>query len=290
MSPPDHTPGAAPGAIPTLPPLREVIAAHGLAAKKALGQNFILDLNLTARIVRAAGDLTGVQVIEIGPGPGGLTRALLASPAAQVTAIERDPRCLGALAELGYAYPGRLRVVEGDAREVNPAALVPAPRAIIANLPYHVATELLIGWLHGIEHLTSLTLMFQLEVAERIVAKPGTKDYGRLAVITQALTRAKIALTLPPAAFTPPPSVRSAVVHFTPLADRPAPDVVRALEQLTAAGFGQRRKMLKTSLKPVLPDTEATLVAAGLTPTDRAESLPLRGWIALAEVLAAAPS
>lgn len=266
--------------LATLPPLREVIARHELGARKALGQNFLLDLNLTRRIVRAAGDLTGVQVVEIGPGPGGLTRAILETDCAAVVAIERDPRCLAALADLAVAAGGRLRLVEADALEVDPAALCAAPRAVIANLPYNVATPLLIGWLKRIDDYRSLTLMFQKEVADRLVARPGSKAYGRLSVMTRWCARVRPCLTLPPQAFTPPPKVESTVVHLT--AD---PGRVRvpfaAMEAVTAAAFGQRRKMLRTSLKP-LGDVDRLLDQAGLAPTLRADAVDVGGYVRLA--------
>ncbi|GAB5387862.1 MAG: 16S rRNA (adenine(1518)-N(6)/adenine(1519)-N(6)) -dimethyltransferase RsmA [Alphaproteobacteria bacterium] len=269
-------------AIAAMPPLREVIAEHRLSAEKSLGQNFLLDLNLTARIARSAGDLSGVHVVEIGPGPGGLTRALLMSDAETVTAIERDRRIADVLAPMSDAAEGRFRFVEGDAMEVDAASLVPAPRAIIANLPYNIATPLLIGWLEQASHWQSLTLMFQKEVALRIVATPGSKAYGRLAVLTALTAQAQIALTLPPQAFTPPPKVESAVVHLVPHADQPAPDLLQAVSKVTAAAFGQRRKMLRKSLSPLFVDTEASLISLDIPPTARAETIPPDGFRALA--------
>ncbi len=263
-----------------LPPLREVIARFGLDARKALGQNFLLDLNLTGRIARSAGDMTGVTVVEIGPGPGGLTRALLATKAKQVIAIERDHRFIEALQDVIQAADGRLSIVEGDALEVDPIQIAPAPRAIVANLPYNVATPLLIGWLGRIEEFVSLTLMFQKEVADRLVAKPGSKAYGRLSVITQWRSDARVLFNLPAKAFTPPPKVESTIVHLTPRAN-PEPAEWKALEQVTAAAFGQRRKMLRQSLKS-LGNAEALLAAAGIEPTARAEEVDVAGFAALA--------
>ncbi|UWQ20821.1 16S rRNA (adenine(1518)-N(6)/adenine(1519)-N(6))-dimethyltransferase RsmA [Jannaschia sp. W003] len=274
--------------IDDLPPLRDVIAAHGLTARKALGQNFILDLNLTARIARVAG-ARGARVLEVGPGPGGLTRGLLAEGAERVLAIEKDARCLAALAEIADANPGRLEVVHGDALAVDPAAHLEAPWRVCANLPYNVGTELLVRWLTPPAWpppWESLTLMFQREVAQRIVAAPGSKAYGRLAVLAQWRCDVEIALSLPPEAFVPPPKVHSAVVHLRAL---PAPRFeadAAVLSRLVAAGFGQRRKMLRASLRGAVPDVEDALRAAGLAPTDRAEVVPLEGWCALARVVA----
>jgi 16S rRNA (adenine1518-N6/adenine1519-N6)-dimethyltransferase len=276
--------------IDGLPPLREVIATHGLSARKALGQNFLLDLNLTAKIARAAGDLTGCDVLEVGPGPGGLTRGLLAEGARRVVAIEKDARCLPALAEISAAYPGQLEVLNEDALQVDWAAHLTPPIKVVANLPYNVGTELLIRWLTPKlwpPQWQSLTLMFQREVAERIVAQPGGKAYGRLAVLAQWRCSARIALTLPPEAFTPPPKVKSAVVHLTAL---PAPRFEadpKVLERVVAAGFNQRRKMLRAALKGLAPDIEDRILAAGLTPTDRAEQVPIEGFCALARQIAA---
>lgn len=273
-----------------LPPLREVIAAHDLKAKKSYSQNFILDLNLTRRIARAAGPLDGRWVVEIGPGPGGLTRGLLIEGAARVVAIERDRRCLPALAEIAARYPGQLVVHEGDALEADWSALLadcPGKAIIAANLPYAVATLLLVGWLEAEPWppwWDRMALMFQKEVAERIVAAPGTKAYGRLAVISQWRAEARIALTLSPAAFTPPPKVDSAVVLFTPRA-RPAPPCsVKTLGRITAAAFGQRRKMLRAGLKQLTPFPEVLLREAGIAPEERAENVPPEGFARLAEV------
>ncbi|MBL3572678.1 16S rRNA (adenine(1518)-N(6)/adenine(1519)-N(6))-dimethyltransferase RsmA [Rhodovulum sulfidophilum] len=277
--------------IDGLPPLREVIAAHELSAKKALGQNFLLDLNLTAKIARVAGDLRWTDVLEIGPGPGGLTRGLLAEGARRVLAVEKDARCLAALAEIAAVYPGRLEVVNGDALAVDPLAHLAPPVKIVANLPYNVGTELLVRWLTPADwppFWSSLTLMFQKEVAERIVALPGSKAYGRLAILAQWRAEARIALRLPPEAFTPPPKVSSAVVHLTAL-PRPRFEADPAvLERVVAAAFGQRRKMLRSSLKGLAPEIEDLLRMAGIAPTERAEQIPLEGFCALARALAAA--
>ena len=275
-------------AIDGLPPLREVIARHGLSAKKALGQNFILDLNLTARIARAAGDLTRSDVLEVGPGPGGLTRGLLAEGARHVLAVEKDPRCLPALAEIAEAYPGRLSVVNADALGLDVSAHLTPPIKIVANLPYNVGTELLVRWLTPSVWppvWQSLTLMFQREVAERIVAVPGSKAYGRLALLAQWRCDAKIVMELPPEAFTPPPKVRSAVVHLVALATPRFEADPKVLERVVAAGFNQRRKMLRASLKSLAPDIEDRLRAAGIEPTDRAETVDLERFCALARSL-----
>lgn len=277
-------------AIDGLPPLREVIARHGLAARKALGQNFLLDLNLTAKIARAAGDLSACDVLEVGPGPGGLTRALLAGGARHVLAVEKDDRCLPALAEIAAAFPGRLEVVHGDALAVDAAARLTPPVRVVANLPYNVGTELLAGWLTPPEwppFWQSLTLMFQKEVAERIVARPGSKAYGRLAILAQWRCEARIVMVLPPEAFTPAPKVHSAVVHLTALPDPRFPADAKVLGRIVAAGFNQRRKMLRASLKGVAPDIEAKLLAAGIAPTARAEEVPLEAFCALARIVAA---
>ena len=274
---------------PPLPPLRQVIARHGLRAKHSLGQHFLLDRNATARIAAAAGPLDGVQVIEIGPGPGGLTRALLDAGAARVVAVERDRRCLVALDELAAAYPGRLVIVAGDALEVDAAGLCPAPRKIVANLPYNVATALLLRWLAAPGAYLGLTLMFQREVAARLVAAPGSRAYGRLSVIPQWLCEVRILFHLPARAFTPPPKVASSLVGLTP---RPAPlePASRpALERVTAAAFGQRRKMLRSSLKTLGVDAGALIAAAGIDPTARAETLDVAQFCALARALEAAP-
>jgi 16S rRNA (adenine1518-N6/adenine1519-N6)-dimethyltransferase len=266
----------------SLPPLREVIDRYGLMAKKSLGQNFLLDLNLTAKIARAAGNLAGKNVIEIGPGPGGLTRALLDTEAISVNAVERDDRCIAALQEVIAAHPGRLIIRGDDAMKVDVTTLCPAPRAIVANLPYNIATPLLIGWLENITAFDSLTLMFQKEVAERMTAKPRTKDYGRLSIITQWLTKAEKKFDIPPSAFTPQPKVTSTVVHLKPRLDRT--DTVRfeVMEKVTAAAFGQRRKMLRQSLKTLTEDAEGLLTYAGIQPTARAEEIDIAGFIKLA--------
>ena len=269
----------------TLPPLREVIAAHGLSASKALGQNFLLDEQLLDRITRIPGDLADRAVLEIGPGPGGLTRALLRA-GARVTAIEMDRRCLPALAELAEAFPGRLRVVEGDAMKIGHDALMGEPYAVAANLPYNVGTALFVGWLSGEEwppRWTSLTLMFQQEVAQRIVAEPGSDAYGRLAVLAQWRSRAKLAMKVHRSAFTPPPKVMSAVVHVEP-ADQPEGVSARVLEKLTEAAFGQRRKMLRQSLKG-LPGAVEVLEKLGIDSQRRAETLSVAEFVALAREL-----
>ena len=279
-------------AIDGLPPLREVIARHDLRAKKQLGQNFLLDLNLTAKIARAAGDLTGCDVIEVGPGPGGLTRGLLAEGARRVLAIEKDERALPALAEIAEAYPGRLEVIHGDALEIDPLAYLRPPIRICANLPYNVGTELLIRWLTPPQwppFWESLTLMFQKEVAERIVARPGGKAYGRLAVLAQWRSDARIVMTLPPEAFVPAPKVHSSVVHLTALPEPRYPADAAVLNRVVAAGFNQRRKMLRASLKGLHPAIEDLLVDAGIAPTARAEEIGLEQFCALARLLAAAP-
>ncbi len=286
------TPLEVTGASPDgLPPLREVIRELDLGAKKSLGQNFILDLNLTRRIARAAGPLAGLTVVEIGPGPGGLTRGLLLEGARRVIAIEADPRCAPVLDAIGARYPGQLEAVMGDATTVDFARLVGADagRAVIAaNLPYNVATRLLIGWLETEPWppwFIRMALMFQKEVADRIVAAPGTKAYGRLAVIAQWRTRARIALTLGPEAFTPPPKVASAVVEFTPHAIcTPACNVI-TLGRVTAAAFGQRRKMLRQSLRSLIPEPTALLTAAGIEPTARAEELAPADFARLAALV-----
>jgi 16S rRNA (adenine1518-N6/adenine1519-N6)-dimethyltransferase len=268
----------------TLPSLRETIARHGLDARKSLGQHFLLDTALCARIAAAAGPMEGRHVLEVGPGPGGLTRALLATPAAKVLAVELDRRAVAALAELAAAHPGRLEVMEADALKVDVAALLPAPRRIVANLPYNVATPLLVGWLRGAAAIESMTLMFQQEVAERITAAPGTEMYGRLGVLAQWRCRTSLLLTLPPGAFSPPPKVWSAVVGLTPLPDDPGPALFATMERLTAAAFGQRRKMLRGALKS-LGEAEALLGAAEIDPTRRAETLTIAEFDRLARLL-----
>jgi 16S rRNA (adenine1518-N6/adenine1519-N6)-dimethyltransferase len=276
-------------AIDGLPPLRAVIAAHGLVAKKQLGQNFLLDLNLTAKIARMAGDLSACDVLEVGPGPGGLTRGLLAEGARRVLAVEKDARCLPALTEIAAAYPGRLDVILGDALTVDAAAHLIAPIRVVANLPYNVGTELLIRWLTPAiwpPFWDSLTLMFQKEVAERIVARPGSKAYGRLALLAQWRADPKIVLTLPPEAFTPAPKVHSAVVHFTRRAGPLFAADEKILSRVTAMAFNQRRKMLRSSLKALAPDIEEKLRTAGIDPTARAEEISLELFCALARAVA----
>jgi 16S rRNA (adenine1518-N6/adenine1519-N6)-dimethyltransferase len=268
-----------------LPPLREVIAKYDLAARRALGQNFLLDLNLTAKIARAAGDLAAGTTIEIGPGPGGLTRALLSHGARELIAIERDARCLGALAEIATAYPGRLTVIEGDALAVDCARLGNAPRRIVANLPYNIATPLIIKWLQQGAAFASLTVMVQKEVADRLIAKPRTKDYGRLSVLAQFLARPRRLFDLPPRAFVPPPKVTSTVIELLPLAEPAFPARLADLERVTQAAFGQRRKMLRQSLRSLGGDTEALMAAAEITPTARAEELTVAQFAALAQAL-----
>jgi 16S rRNA (adenine1518-N6/adenine1519-N6)-dimethyltransferase len=281
-----------------LPPLREVIARHGLSARKALGQNFLMDLNLTARIARASGPLEGATVVEVGPGPGGLTRALLAEGAARVIAIERDERCLAALAEISAHYLGRLQVISGDALKIDLGPYLdgtdvggqtPKPARIVANLPYNVGTELFVRWMtpeHWPPWWESLTLMFQREVAERIVAPPGSGAYGRLSVLAQWRARARIAFDVNPGAFTPAPKVTSSVVHVVPA--EPMADVApRLLEQVVAAAFSQRRKMLRQSLKTRYSDPIPLLEAAGIDPTRRAETLTIAEFLALSRAVSA---
>ena len=274
--------------IDGLPPLREVIATHQLSAKKSLGQNFLLDLNLTAKIARAAGDLSGMDVLEVGPGPGGLTRGLLAEGARRVLAVEKDARCLPALDEIARHYEGRLEVINGDALQVDPLEKLTPPIAICANLPYNVGTELLVRWLTPTDwppFWSTLTLMFQREVAERIVAKPGSKAYGRLALLAQWRCEARIVISLPPSAFTPPPKVSSAVVHLKALPEPRYPADAKTLERVVAMAFNQRRKMLRAALKGLAPDIEEKLLAAGIEPTERAEQVSLEQFCALARVL-----
>jgi 16S rRNA (adenine1518-N6/adenine1519-N6)-dimethyltransferase len=258
---------------PTLPPLREVIAQFGLRPDKSLGQHFLLDANLLARIVQAAGALDGVHGIEIGPGPGGLTRALLDSAVAHVTAIEIDPRAVAALAPLAACYPDRLTVHQGDALKLDVSALTAAPRAIIANLPYNVGTKLLVNWLAQASSYQSFTLMFQLEVAQRIVAAPGSSAYGRLSVLSQWLCEVDIAFIVPAGAFSPPPKVDSAIVRLTPRPIQPPPHQLAAMERLTAAAFGQRRKMLRGALRALGGDM--LLSNAEIAPDRRAETLTI---------------
>jgi 16S rRNA (adenine1518-N6/adenine1519-N6)-dimethyltransferase len=268
-----------------LPPLREVIARYELSARRALGQNFLLDLNLTGKIARAAGELSTGTTIEIGPGPGGLTRALLHHGAREVIAIERDQRCLGALAEIARAYPGRLTVVEGDALTVDCARLGTAPRRIVANLPYNIATPLIIKWLQQGTAFASLTVMVQKEVADRLVAKPRSKEYGRLSVLAQFLASPRRLFDLPPRAFVPPPKVTSTVIELLPLAEPAFPARLADLERVTQAAFGQRRKMLRQSLRSLGGDAEALLAAADIAPTARAEELTVAQFAALAQAL-----
>jgi len=272
-----------------LPPLREVIRACGLIAKKSLGQNFLLDFNLTRRIARAAGPLEGATIVEVGPGPGGLTRALFLEGAERIVVIERDERCLAALHDIAALYPGRLEIVAADARTIDYGALaLPSPARIVANLPYSVGTPLFIGWLKTEPWppwFDRLVLMFQREVAERIVATPGTKDFGRLAVLSQWRTQPRILFNVPADAFTPRPKVDSAVVELVPRQiPEPACDV-RRLEQVTAAAFGQRRKMLRASLRQITPDAEALLEGLGLDPKARAEELQVGDFCRIANAL-----
>jgi 16S rRNA (adenine1518-N6/adenine1519-N6)-dimethyltransferase len=272
-------------AIDNLPPLRQVIADHDLSARKSLGQNFLLDLNLTAKIARQAGDLSGCDVLEIGPGPGGLTRGLLSEGARRVLAIEKDTRCLPALDEIATAYPGRLEVLNADALDVDPLQHLTPPIKIAANLPYNVGTELLIRWLTPPDwppFWQSLTLMFQREVAERIVAQPGYRAYGRLAILSQWRSDAQIVMHLSPGAFTPPPKVSSAVVHLTALPEPRFPADPKILERVVARAFNQRRKMLRAALKGMATDIEERLLSAGIQPTDRAETVHLEQFCALA--------
>jgi len=265
----------------SLPPLREVIATHDLAPKKSLGQHFLLDLNLTSRVARAAGSLKNHTIIEIGPGPGGLTRALLMEGAKKVIAIERDARAIAALKEIAAAYPHRLEIIEADALTLNPAELASGPKKIVANLPYNISTQLVLNWLETITDYDCLTLMFQKEVAERLAAQPRSKDYGRLSVLTQWLCEVSLDFHIKPTAFTPPPKVMSTVATLRP---RPQPlvDVPKAaLERVTQAAFGQRRKMLRASLKPL--GGEAFLTACDIDPTRRAEELSVTEFCTLAQ-------
>lgn len=275
-------------ALDGLPPLRDVIARHDLRAKKSLGQNFLLDLNLTAKIARKAGDLTACDVLEIGPGPGGLTRGLLAEGARRVLAIEKDTRVMPALAEIAAHYPGRLEVLNADALAVDVSAHLTPPIRICANLPYNVGTELLTRWLTPRAwppFWVSLTLMFQREVANRIVAQPGSRTYGRLAILAQWRTDAEVVMELPPEAFTPAPKVHSAVVHLTALPEPRYPAPAGVLSQVTAMAFQQRRKMLRASLKGLHPEVEELLTAAGIAPTDRPEAVALEQFCALARLV-----
>jgi 16S rRNA (adenine1518-N6/adenine1519-N6)-dimethyltransferase len=274
-----------------LPPLRDVIKRYDLAARKSLGQNFLLDLNLTRKIARAANP-QGATIYEVGPGPGGLTRALLMEGAARVIAVERDERCLPALEDIARAFPNRLSIVPADALALDEVKLfaelgIATPLKIAANLPYNIGSALLVKWLTQSQwppFWESLTLMFQREVAERIVAKPASKEYGRLSILTQWRSRAKILFDVLPRAFTPPPKVTSAVLHVEPLADPIAPARLSDLEAVTAAAFGHRRKMLRQSLKSLTPDTETLLASAGIDPTERAERLTIADFAALARI------
>ncbi len=274
--------------IDNLPPLREVIASHGLAARRELGQNFLLDMNLTRRIARAGGSVAGKTVIEVGPGPGGLTRALLAEGAKKVIAIERDVRALPILEQISEAYPGRLEIISGDALEIDYPILAQGPTRIVANLPYNIATPLLTGWLTGKSwppFFESLTLMFQKEVAQRICAQPGKKHFGRLGVLAACRSEAHIMFDVQASAFTPPPKVTSSVVHLTPISKvQEVP--VEALEAVTRAAFGQRRKMIRQSLKGLNVPVETLLAAAGLEGTERAETLSIKSFLAIAECVA----
>jgi 16S rRNA (adenine1518-N6/adenine1519-N6)-dimethyltransferase len=269
-------------ALAALPPLREVIASNGLNANKRLGQHFLLDLNLTAKIARAAGDLSGVTAIEIGPGPGGLTRALLDTAASEVVAIERDPRCIAALESLIKAAHGRLRLIEADALDVDLAALAPAPRAIVANLPYNVGTPLLIAWLARATQFDSMTLMFQREVALRLVAPPRDKSYGRLSVMTRWLTEPHLVFDVPARAFSPPPAVVSSVVRLVPRVLGAGEPNFATMERIVGAAFGQRRKMLRAALKSLVSDPLPLLAIAAIDPTARAEELDVDAFRRLA--------
>jgi 16S rRNA (adenine1518-N6/adenine1519-N6)-dimethyltransferase len=297
MSDPTESSSSPAATAPELPPLREVIVRYGLDARKSLGQHFLLDINLTRRIARAAGDLSNGTIIEIGPGPGGLTRALLLEGAQSVVAVERDQRCVQALAELAGMFPGRLRTIHGDARQIDTSSLGPAPRRIVANLPYNISTSLLVRWLHGIAadpgSLESLTLMFQKEVADRLSARPNSKAYGRLSVITQWLCQVQPLFNLPAAAFTPPPKVASTVVQLLPRSKPLCPARLEAMEKITAAAFGQRRKMLRQSLKSLIaqPSRKTTasrvdemLAQAGIAGDLRAENLSISDFCILARL------
>ena len=275
--------------IDQLPPLHDVISTHSLNAKKSLGQNFLLDLNLTAKIARLAGDLEGYDVLEVGPGPGGLTRGLLASGARRVIALEKDPRCIPALNEIAEVYPGQLDIFNADALDFDVRSHLTVPIRIVANLPYNVGTALLIRWLTPKDwppFWSTLTLMFQKEVAERIIATPGSKSYGRLAILAQWKSNPKIMMELPPEAFTPPPKVHSAVVHFDALPEPRFPAPAGLLTSTVAMAFNQRRKMLRSSLKSASPNIENVLRDAGIEPTARAEEISLEGFCALARRLA----
>ncbi len=279
----------------SLPPLREVIKRYGIGARRSLGQHFLLDENLTGRIARAASDLDNSTVVEVGPGPGGLTRGLLANGARKVVAIERDARCVEALSTLGATYPDRLHVIEGDALSIDAVAAAEqvgggAPIRIVSNLPYNVATPLLVAWMAQASSFAELVLMFQKEVAQRIVAEPGSRIYGRLSVLVQWRCEARRVFDIPPRAFVPPPKVTSTVVRLVPRAKPLAPCAQADLERVTAAAFGQRRKMLRSSLKNLGGDTIALLVAAGIDPEARAETLSVEQFCALARALRSAES
>lgn len=274
--------------IDGLPPLREVIATHNLVAKKSLGQNFLLDLNLTAKIARQAGDLSACDVLEVGPGPGGLTRGLLVEGARKVLAVEKDSRAMAPLAEIQEAYPGRLEVVNADALELDPLEHLTPPIRIVSNLPYNVGTELLVRWLTPPSWpptWSSLTLMFQKEVAERIVAQPGSKKYGRLAVLAQWRTNPRVVMELPPEAFTPPPKIHSAVVHLEALPEPRFEADAKKLQAVVAKAFGQRRKMMRASLKGLHPEIEDVLTSVGIKPTARAEEIGVEAFCALSRAL-----
>ena len=275
--------------IDDLPPLRDVIAAHGLDAKKSLGQNFLLDPNLTSKISRLAGDISDHDVLEVGPGPGGLTRGLLAAGARRIVALEKDPRCMPALVQIAAAYPGRLDLFNADALDFDMRGQLTGPVRVVANLPYNVGTELLVRWLTPKDwppFWSTLTLMFQKEVAGRIIATPGTKAYGRLGILAQWKSTPSVVMELPPEAFTPPPKVHSAVVHLEALAEPRFPAPAGLLSSTVAMAFNQRRKMLRSSLKSAAPDIETALRDAGLEPTARAEEISLEGFCALARRLA----
>jgi 16S rRNA (adenine1518-N6/adenine1519-N6)-dimethyltransferase len=270
--------------VAALPPLRETIAKHGLDARRRFGQHFLLDLNLTRRIARAAQPLDDGTVIEIGPGPGGLTRALLLEGAANVVAIEVDPRALGALAELQAASGGRLQVIAADALTIVPSSLGPAPRRIVANLPYNISTPLLVRWLQQADAIVDMVLMFQKEVVDRLVAVPRTKEYGRLSVLAQHVCEIRRLFDIPPAAFVPPPKVTSSVARLTPRPSSQRLADLAPLEKVTAAAFGQRRKMLRGALAGIFADPVATLEGIGLSPTARAEELSVADFITRAEM------
>ena len=276
--------------VAALPPLRETIARHGLDARKRFGQHFLLDLNLTRRIARAAAPLDQGTIIEIGPGPGGLTRALLLEGAGRVVAVEVDPRALAALAELETAADGRLKVIEADALTVDPAVLGTAPRRIVANLPYNISTPLLVRWLQGADAIADMVLMFQKEVVDRLVAVPRTKDYGRLSILAQHVCEVRRLFDVPPSAFVPPPKVTSSVARLTPRPPDQRLADLAPLEKITAAAFGQRRKMLRGSLAGAFADPVAVLEGLGLSPTARAEELSVADFVRLAGAFSGLPS